>query len=165
MIRLAEMIDLPAIEGVYAAARAFMLSHGNPHQWCDWGYPEHELLVSDIEKRQLYVIEENEAIHGVFAFILGDDPTYAVIEDGQWPNALPYGTIHRIAGDGAVRGLVRSALAFALERADQVRADTHHDNYPMQGALQKCGFVRCGIIHLQSGDPRIAYQFSKEANP
>lgn len=164
MIRPARMDDLPEIERVYEAARAFMRAHGNPHQWSDWGYPEHALLVKDIEKRQLFVVAEAGAIHGVFAFIPGDDPTYAVIYDGQWPNALPYGTIHRIAGDGTVKGLVQKALDFALQTVSEVRADTHQDNFPMQGALQKCGFRRCGVIHLASGDPRIAYQFSKEAN-
>ena len=30
---------------------------------------------------------------GVFAFIIGDDPTYQVIEDGGWLNDNPYGAI------------------------------------------------------------------------
>lgn len=29
----------------------------------------------------------------------------------------------------------------------------------MQHVLEKNGFVRCGIIHLENGDPRIAYQY------
>lgn len=53
-------------------------------------------------KRQLYVIEEDGQIHGVFAFILGADPTYAVIEDGAWRSDEAYGTIHHIA-DGTPR--------------------------------------------------------------
>ena len=36
-------------------------------------------------------------------FIIGADPTYEVIEDGAWPDNSPYGTIHRIAGDGQVK--------------------------------------------------------------
>ena len=44
------------------------------------------------------MLETESGLHGVFAFILGEDPTYGVIEDGQWLSGDPYGTIHRIAG-------------------------------------------------------------------
>ena len=163
MIRPAANADLPAIEDIYETARAYMRANGNPHQWSDYGYPEWELLLSDIAMGQLYVIEEEGAIRGVFAFILGDDPTYAVITDGRWLNDRPYGTIHRIAGDGRTRGIFTRAFAFALTKTDNVRVDTHHDNKTMQHVILKHGFTRCGVIYLESGDPRIAYQYSKEA--
>lgn len=162
-IRAAQPQDLPAIERIYAAARAYMAASGNPHQWGDSGYPHAPLLMQDIEKNQLFILEENGLPHGVFAFILGQDPTYAVIEDGQWRNDRPYGTIHRIASDGQLRGVFPRVLAYCLERADDIRIDTHHDNKTMQHVVLKHGFVRCGIIHLENGDPRIAYQYSKEA--
>ena len=163
-IHAARMEDLPVIERVYAAARAFMRASGNLHQWTD-GYPQRELLEDDIEKGQLFVAEDSGAIHGVFAFILGKDPTYTYIEDGNWLNDKPYGTIHRIGSDGGVKGLLHQTLRFALGYTDEVRADTHADNRPMQHVLEKNGFVRCGIIYLENGDPRIAYHFSKEARP
>ncbi len=162
-IRLAKTEDLPAVERVYAAARAYMARSGNPHQWGNGGYPEHSLLESDIEKQQLYVIEDEGAVHAVFAFMLGDDPTYAVIEEGSWPNDRPYGTIPRIASDGQIRGVFTRAFAFAQSKCEEIRVDTHHDNKTMQHVVTKHGFVRCGIIYLENGDPRIAYQFSKEA--
>jgi len=165
MVRPAMEKDLPAIESVYAAARAYMCANGNPHQWSDWGYPEHELLVVDIKKRQLYVIVEGGTVHGVFAFVRGEDPTYAVIADGCWPNALPYATLHRVAGDGTVKGIFTQAFEFALSQADEIRVDTHHDNKTMQHVVEKHGFRRCGVIYLASGDPRIAYQYSKERKP
>ena len=162
MIRLAETKDLDAIGKVFDAARAFMRASGNMLQWGN-GYPQRALLEKDIQEDQLFVIEENGVIHGVFAFILGEDPTYALIEEGQWLNHKPYGTIHRIGTDGTIHGAVKTALDFALQYTDEVRADTHEDNKPMQHTLSKNGFVRCGIIHLENGDPRIAYQYSKEA--
>ncbi len=163
MIRPAKIYDLPAIENVYTAARAFMRASGNTKQWVN-GYPQRELLESDIANQNLFVLEENGAIHGVFAFILGNDPTYHYIEGGQWLNDRPYGTIHRIGGDGTVKGVLAKALAFALQFTDEVRADTHADNHPMQRALAKNGFVRCGVIYLENGDPRVAYHYSKEAS-
>ncbi|MBQ9263389.1 MAG: N-acetyltransferase [Clostridia bacterium] len=164
-IRLANMGDLPAIEAVYAAARAYMARTGNPHQWVDSGYPSRGLLENDIENNHLFVVEEVGVVHGVFAFILGADPTYAVIEDGAWPNDRPYGTIHRVASDGQVKGLFSKAFDFARAQCDEIRIDTHHDNKTMQHVVAKHGFCRCGIIHLANGDPRIAYQYSKEENP
>ncbi len=162
MIRPAQIGDLNAIEAVYAAARAYMRKNGNMAQWTD-GYPQRDLLESDIANQSLFVIEENGAVHAVFAFILGDDPTYGYIENGKWLNDRPYGAIHRIGGDGAVKGVLAQALAFALRSTGEVRADTHEDNLPMQRALEKNGFIRCGIIYLLNGDPRIAYHYSKEA--
>ncbi len=163
MIRLAEKKDLDAIDKVYEAARAYMAASGNPHQWGDDGYPHRDLLEEDIELRRLYVIEEEGAVHAAFAFMLGDDPTYGFIEDGQWPNQKPYGTIHRIASDGHIKGIFTRAFDFCRSRIDEVRIDTHHDNKTMQHVVTKHGFHRCGIIYLENGDPRIAYQYSKEA--
>ncbi len=163
MIRTAQSEDLPVIERVYAAARAYMAASGNPHQWGETGYPHRDLLYSDIEKQQLYVIIEDGEIHGVFAFILGTDPTYGYIEGGQWLNDKPYGTIHRIASDGSIKGMFTKAFDFCRQRSDELRIDTHHDNKTMQHVVTKHGFKRCGIIYLANGDPRIAYQYSKEA--
>ena len=160
MILPAQKQDLPVIEAIYTAARAYMRRSGNLLQWAD-GYPKRSLLESDIEKGRLFVIREGGEIHGVFAFILGDDPTYAYIEDGQWPNSRPYGTIHRIAGCGRVKGLLGRAVRFALERTSNVRCDTHEDNAIMRHLLEKHGFVRCGRIYAEDGSPRIAYQFVK----
>lgn len=161
MIRPAQKSDLPAIEQVYAAARAYMVKSGNPHQWGD-GHPHRELLEDDIEKGNLYVCEIDGEIRGSFALLFGDDPTYNYIEDGRWPNDLPYATIHRIASDGQVKGIFTQCFEYALSRADEIRIDTHHDNKTMQHVVQKHGFRRCGIIYLENGDPRIAYQYSKE---
>ena len=160
MIRPATLSDLPVIENIYAIARQFMADNGNPTQWGD-GYPKRELLESDIEKGELFVYEEEGTLHGVFAFILGEDPTYAYIEDGQWPNSKPYGTIHRIASDGQKKGVFTPCFAFALSRADEIRIDTHHDNKPMQHVVEKHGFQYCGVIYVSDGTPRKAYQYSK----
>ncbi|MBQ6951154.1 MAG: GNAT family N-acetyltransferase [Clostridia bacterium] len=160
-IRLAAPADLDRIEDLYAIGRAYMRSTGNMNQWIN-GYPQREMLEEDIQKQQLFVLESETGLHGVFAFILGEDPTYGYI-DGAWPNAKPYGTIHRIASDGTVKGFVSLAKGFAMQYTDEIRVDTHHDNHTMQHVVEKNGFRRCGIIYLENGDPRIAYQWSKEA--
>lgn len=45
-----------------------------------------------------------------------------------------------------------------MEHCQSLRADTHADNKIMQHLLEKNGFARCGIIHVEDGTPRVAYQ-------
>ena len=159
-IRKATPADLEAMVRIYDYARGFMARTGNPKQWGD-GYPKKELLQEDIAQGRSYVIEGEDAhVHAVFFYAPGPDPSYAVIENGAWLNDAPYGVIHRIAGDGQVRGVLAAAVAFCRAMCPEVRIDTHFDNHVMQSALAKQGFQKCGIIYLENGDPRIAYQLS-----
>lgn len=154
-VRKAGWADLQRILEIYAYARAFMEKTGNPNQWGKVN-PPRETLEEDIRRGNLYVVEE-AGIHGVFAWFTEPDPTYGYIEDGSWLCDSPYGTIHRVASDGS-GGVFSVVLAFALARNPHVRIDTHRDNLVMQHVLSKHGFVRRGIIYLQNGDPRIAYE-------
>ena len=160
MIRHAAVQDVPAILRIYDAARAFMRRTGNLTQWSG-GYPSEEIVRADIMHGVSYVLE-NEAghLHAAFALIPGDDPTYAYIE-GAWRDDSPYATIHRAGSDGTERGTFRTILAFARAQYEHLRADTHADNLPMQNCLTQNGFIYCGIIYLESGDPRRAYEWSK----
>ena len=96
------------------------------------------------------------------AFIIGEDSTYLRIEDGKWLNENPYGTIHRIASDGAVKGLFSACIDFCKSQMEDLRIDTHADNKTMQHLILKNGFQKCGIIYLTNGSPRIAYQYGEE---
>lgn len=91
----------------------------------------------------------------------GADPTYDYIEDGAWLNDEPYVTIHRIASSGISHGIFRIASDFCKTLSDNVRVDTHNDNKIMQGRIEREGFERCGIIYVDDGTPRIAYQWVK----
>ncbi len=163
-IRPARTSDLPAMLSIYAAARSFMAANGNPHQWGDEGYPRRELLEEDIALGRSYVVEGTDGmVHGTFMLAPGPDPTYAVIENGHWPDDAPYGVIHRIAGDGRVKGLVSLATAFAAARYPTLRIDTHRDNTAMQGALTKTGYTHCGTIYTYDGTPRLAYHRVSQA--
>ena len=154
-VRKALREDLPRIEEIYAYARKFMAETGNPNQWGNTT-PLTSQLEDDIEKGDLYVLVYEHVIHGVFYFFIGPDPTYGEIEDGCWRSDTPYGTIHRIAGDGS-GGVLAAAVRLGKERINHIRIDTHEDNKIMQRAVAKFGFQRSGIIHLENGSPRIAY--------
>lgn len=155
-IRKAVFQDLPEILEIYAYARAFMAKNGNGTQW-GTTHPTEEMLCGDIEKGQLYVMETGHGLCGVFAFILGEDPTYGYIE-GQWESSTPYGTIHRIAGNGTEQGILQECTAFCLKRIRHLRIDTHKNNRIMRNAIMKNGFTYRGIIYLENGDPRLAYE-------
>ena len=71
--------------------------------------------------------------------------------------------LHRVASDGAVHGIAAAMFAFAKERADHLRIDTHQDNLPMQGASLKAGFKRAGIVYVSDGTPRVAFDWLREA--
>lgn len=157
MIQKATAADLPQILKIYENARAFMAQNGNPNQWGTI-YPPAEITAEDIEKEILYVLRDDEEIYGVFAFILGDDPTYGVIYDGSWASDTPYGAIHRVASAGKKGGVVKEIVDFCAEITTHLRIDTHEDNKPMQRAVAACGFTYRGIIHTHNGTPRLAYE-------
>ncbi len=157
-IRKATLQDVPAILVIFEKARSFMRQTGNMHQWTN-GYPDIEIVRADICAEECFVMEEGD-VHGVFTLLSAPDPTYAYIEDGCWLEEHPYGTIHRIASDGELRGVVQAAVDFALQYHRYLRCDTHRDNLPMQKALERAGFVRRGVIYLENGEPREAYQRS-----
>ena len=154
-IRKAVWADFDRILEIYRIAREFMAKTGNPTQW-GTNYPPISMLEGDIPAGNLYVVED-DLIHGVFAYFTEPDPTYGYIEDGAWLDHSPYGTIHRVAGDGS-GGIFTAVLQFAMEQNPHVRIDTHADNKVMQHVLEKHGFQRTGIIYLEDGDPRIAYE-------
>jgi len=149
--------DLPVILSMYEKGIAHMRAEGNTVQWQGIDTPASK-IPADIEKEISFVVVDDENIvHGTFAFILGEDPTYAVIEDGCWPDHEPYGTIHRIVSDQETRGILKAAVEFCRAKTDRLRLDTHRDNRTMRAAVAKAGFAYAGIIHVNDGTPRLAY--------
>lgn len=156
-IRKTTLADIPEVLGVYAIARNFMCRTGNPTQWTG-GYPQEELIREDIASGDSYVAVENGKIETVFLFRKGEDPTYKVIENGEWLNDAPYAVLHRIASRGEVKGSGSACIQWCLAQCPNLRVDTHDDNHVMQHVLEKNGFVKCGWIYTDDGSPRIAYQ-------
>lgn len=161
IIRKSVSSDIPDLQEIFACARRFMASTGNPNQWADT-YPSKELMQSDIASGDSYICLVEGSIVATFVLRGGNDPTYDVIYEGAWPNDRPYATIHRIASNGNVKGIFSRVLDFALKTYDTIRIDTHRDNRVMQSLLDNHGFVYCGIIHCWNGDERLAYILSQQ---
>ena len=157
-IRPTTYADIDALLAIFAYARAQMIADGNPTQWGD-GYPSREQLMSDIQRGVSYIVEHNTHPCATFVFIIGEDPTYHYIEDGQWlDNTQPYGTIHRIASNGEQRGIFPFVLHWCSAQCPNIRIDTHEDNKRMIHLIEQAHFQRRGIIYTRNNSPRIAYQ-------
>ncbi len=161
LIKKSKVEDIKQLMKIYEQAILYMRRCGNMNQWNN-GYPSESIIISDINNAVSYSVLQGEKIVGVFSMIPGEDPTYKVIE-GKWINTgIPYVTIHRIASDGSCGGIGRTAFDFAKRYYDSIRIDTHKDNVKMQDLVISYGFKYCGIIYLQSGEPRLAYQYIKD---
>lgn len=160
MIRLAKENEISTLLNIYACAKVYMKKNGNPNQW-NGTYPDADTLVHDIKNQQLYVMEDDitHNIYGCFALITGIDPTYGYIENGTWLSDSPYGTIHRIASDGTQKGVFNQCIEYSRSKFDHLRVDTHEDNAPMQKVILENDFSYRGIIYLEDGSPRLAYEW------
>lgn len=157
LIRKTVEADLVRIGEIYENAKRFMHTSGNPNQW-NKGKPNIETARADMEAGVGYVAVENSEIVAVFMFSMDEEPTYAKIYDGAWLSDEPYGVIHRIAVAEQGKGIIDYCINECFAKCKNLRIDTHRDNLPMQRALTKRGFRYCGIIYLEDGDERLAYQ-------
>lgn len=160
-IRKTELNDLPTVMKIYARARKFMATSGNPNQWGLTDWPPEKLIRNDISAGKSFVCVENGEVCGIFYYDFGKDiePTYAKIYDGAWKNSSAYGVIHRLASSSAVKGVGKFCFDWAFEQSRHLRVDTHPDNKVLQHLLTKAGFEHCGTIFVtQDSFPRLAYE-------
>lgn len=160
LVRKTEEKDISEILKIYDSARDFMRDNGNHVQWPE-EYPSEETIREDMEKDCSYVVEEDGEMIGTFALIFGEDPTYQVIENGEWRRDKEYGTIHRIASNGKGSGMSDFVFDFCKKKADYLRVDTHKVNDAMRDTIMRNGFKETGKIYFEDGTPRIAYDWIK----
>ena len=156
-IRKTRLEELDTVMEVYARARKFMAEHDNPNQWKN-NKPSREQIEKDILAGKHHVCMEGEQIAAVFYFAHEVDPTYVKIYDGSWLNEEDYSVVHRIASAGTVKGAGSFCMNWASAQSQNLKIDTHKDNYVMQNMLKKCGFTHCGTIYLEDGEPRLGFQ-------
>ncbi len=161
----AQKTDLASIMKAIKCAQKYLAGLGID-QWQD-GYPNDEVVIEDIQNNESYIIinDCNECI-GTTMFSLRPEPTYTLIE-GEWltKDGIQYGVIHRMAVDDQFRSSGFSRFVFDYfenllieKEIKSMRIDTHEDNQVMQGLLKKRGYHYCGIIYLESGSKRLAFE-------
>ena len=158
--------DTGALMALFEEARGTIAQLGID-QWQD-GYPSLQVVDEDIALERSYAVIIDGQLRGTFVLIEDGEPTYDKIYDGAWESgneSRDYVAIHRVAVSVAVRGKGIStsiisyaeAHARALGRAS-LRIDTHTGNVVMRRMLEKHGFRYCGVIYLENGSPRVAYE-------
>ena len=170
MIRTTTPADIPTVMGIIEEARRTIAALGID-QWQN-GSPNEAMITADVQAGQSRVVLRDGEVVGTFALIENGEPVYTVIEDGEWltpdkdtAGAWTYIALHRVAisvahrGSGISTAVIRHAeeTARSLGRRS-IRIDTHEGNVVMRRMLEKHGFIPCGIIHLENGDPRVAYE-------
>lgn len=165
-IRKTNVRDLDTVMEILNEARRTIAALGI-NQWQD-GYPTPEVISDDIARGRSRVMLRNGEIIGTFAVLDDGEPTYDRIFDGHWltgDDNRNYVAVHRVAisvksrGSGASGELVNYVCKTAAELGmASVRIDTHEGNAVMRRMLEKNGFIHCGTIYLENGDPRVAYE-------
>ena len=171
-IRKTAYADIPAVMTLFDKARQTMAALGID-QWQD-GYPFESNIRADVSHGESYVVLCDGHIAATFMCMTRPEPTYRKI-DGAWRSDKPYATVHCITVSPDARRSAHSAdggksisaeiMDFVKAKAARenltggIRIDTHTGNVPMRKMLEKQDFVYCGVIWLESGAERVAYQF------
>ncbi len=162
-LRRAREEDIAAIGALYDQAREAMAAAGID-QWQD-GYPNEEDARLDVEAGMAYVLAEDGQVLAAACLGFGIEPTYNAIEQGAWLGQGEYGFLHRVAVADKAKGRGAAGLFFQeLKRQAKargvavIRGDTHRDNQPMQRVMAKNGLEYRGVIHVEDGTERLAYE-------
>ncbi len=125
-------------------------------QWQD-GYPNPEVVATDIDKKAGYVLTDNDTVIGYCALFINDEPVYATI-DGAWLTTEDFVAYHRVAileqylGKGLAQVMLTHIHDFALSNnIRSVRADTNFDNPAMLRLFEKLGYHYCGEVIFRGG--------------
>ena len=157
-IRLAKKEDSEKILQIYGAGRQRMREDNNFSQWIN-SYPNQIEIDEGLANKNLYVYEQDGEVVATFCFVLGGDKTYDYIENGHWNYDLPYGVIHRLAALPKVKNVGKNVLNYCKSQINYLRVDTHKDNNIMRHIIENNGFKYCGIIYVEDGTPRLAYDY------
>ncbi|HAT4209611.1 TPA: GNAT family N-acetyltransferase [Clostridium perfringens] len=161
--RQAKISDLDQIVEIIELSKKY-LKETKVDQWQD-GYPAKEDLRKDIESGNSYVLTNKDEIVATTVISLEGESTYNLIFNGEWITNEEYIVMHRVAvhdkykGKGIFKELIKEAESLALNKGIfSIKIDTHRDNISMQRAVVKNDFKRCGIIYLEDGSERIAFE-------
>lgn len=133
-------------------------------QWQN-NYPNYETISRDVDNKESYVLLEENNIVATTALSFQGEKTYQNIYDGRWISEGDYAVIHRIAvnhnckGSGLASKMIHYVEKICLDKGvTSIKVDTHEKNLSMQRLLEKNKFQYCGIIYLEDGSKRVAFE-------
>ncbi len=163
MIRNATFTDIDAILKLTKACAEFMISNG-VFQWNEH-YPNRLAFEHDVERGELFVLEQDKNIIGCIVISTLMDEEYIPI---QWLTKNENNVyIHRLAihPNYQGKGLAQQLMDFAETTSRQhkmqsVRLDTFSQNYRNQKFYELRGYQRLGEIYFpkQSEFPFYCYE-------
>ncbi len=163
MIRCAKISEIPDILTITRAC-AKKMRQDRIFQWNEH-YPSREAFSKDIERGELFVITENNAVQGTIVISTLMDDEYEPIE---WLTPNGNSTyIHRLSvhpnlqGQGLAQKMMDFAEAFSKENGFvSVRLDTFSQNKRNQLFYEKRGYQKLGDIFFpkQSEHPFHCYE-------
>lgn len=155
--------DIPRIMEIISQAQEYFKNQGID-QWQN-NYPNEDVINNDIENEDSYVMIKDGEIVATTVISFEKEKPYDHIRDGKWLTNGDYGVIHRVAVDNKYKGLGLShqIIKYTEEVCkdngiQSIKVDTHEDNITMQSLLKKNGFEYCGIIYLEDGGKRLAFE-------
>jgi len=120
-------------------------------QWGD-DYPTREILLKDIERRELYGAYIDDLLTGFVAINSHQSKEY---EEIKWQFGVPYLVVHRLQVAPKHRGqnigfdLMIYVEALAKEKGcKSIRLDTRCDNIPANKLYEKLGYKQRGHVHF-----------------
>lgn len=163
MIRHAKISEITDILNITKACATKMQENGI-FQWNEH-YPSQAAFIRDVERNELYVIEENGAIMGTIVISTYMDEEYVPIE---WLTPNGNSTyIHRLSvhPDQQGKGLAQQLMDFAENYSKEqgfvsVRLDTFSQNHRNQRFYEQRGYQKLGDIFFpkQSEHPFHCYE-------
>jgi predicted GNAT family N-acyltransferase len=161
--RKAVKTDINDIMNIIRQAQAYFKEQGI-NQWQN-NYPDVDTINNDIDNNNSYVLLKDNNIVATAAVSFDGEKTYNSIYDGQWISNNEYAVIHRIAVNNNYKGLglsseiIRNVEQLCLNKGVySIKVDTHEENLSMQKLLRKNNFQYCGVIYLEDGSKRIAFE-------
>jgi GNAT superfamily N-acetyltransferase len=161
--RKATETDINNIMNIIAQAQAYFKEQGI-NQWQN-NYPNVETINNDIANKNSYVLIKDNNIVATAAVSFDGEKTYDFIYAGEWISNNEYAVIHRIAVDNTYKGLglssqiIKHVEELCLNKGvHSIKVDTHEENISMQKLIKKNKFQYCGIIYLEDGSKRIAFE-------
>ncbi|NRY64043.1 GNAT family N-acetyltransferase [Clostridium beijerinckii] len=161
--RKAVETDINYIMRIIKQAQDYFKEQGI-NQWQN-NYPNPETIRNDIANKHSYILLKDNNIVATAAVSFDGEKTYDSIYEGEWITNNQYAVIHRIAVDNTYKGLglsseiIKNVEELCLNKGiHSIKVDTHEENISMQKLLKKNKFQYCGIIYLEDGNKRIAFE-------
>jgi Acetyltransferases len=155
--------DINDVMNIISQAQAYFKEQGID-QWQN-NYPNIETIKNDITNNHSYVLIKESNIVATAAVSFDGEKTYNTIYEGQWVSNNEFAVIHRIAVHSKYKGLglsseiIKNVEELCLNKGVySIKVDTHEENLSMQKLLKKNDFMYCGIIYLEDGNKRIAFE-------